>query len=64
MCLIFLFIINVLSFIYLGTSTLLLRATKDREALTHFGPGAGIKGSHTKPYVRSRGNKFEKGRKL
>jgi large subunit ribosomal protein L18e len=48
----------------IGTNTLLLRASKKREALTHFGPGAGIKGSHTKPYVRSRGNKFERGRKL
>jgi large subunit ribosomal protein L18e len=49
---------------FIGTNTLLLRASKKREALTHFGPGAGIKGSHTKPYVRSRGNKFERGRKL
>merc|ERR1712070_669848 len=43
-----------------GTNTLLLRASKDREAKKHFGPAPGVPGSHTKPYVRSKGRKFEK----
>lgn len=42
-----------------GSGTLLLRASKDREAKKHFGPAPGVKGSHTKPYVRSKGRKFE-----
>jgi len=37
-----------------GTNTLLLRGPTMREAKRHFGPGAGIKKSHTKPYTRSR----------
>merc|ERR1712147_591891 len=37
-----------------GTNTLLLRGPTMREAKRHFGPGAGIKKSHTKPYARSR----------
>jgi len=36
-----------------GTNTLLLRASKDREAKKHFGIAPGVPGSHTKPYVRS-----------
>uniref|UniRef100_A0A7S3IY71 Large ribosomal subunit protein uL15/eL18 domain-containing protein n=1 Tax=Strombidium inclinatum TaxID=197538 RepID=A0A7S3IY71_9SPIT len=44
-----------------GTGTLLLRANQDREAKKHFGPAPGVKGSHTKPYVRSKGKNFEKG---
>merc|ERR1712224_742988 len=43
-----------------GTNTLLLRASKDREAKKHFGRAPGLPGSHTKPYVRSKGRKFEK----
>ena len=43
-----------------GTNTVLLRASKDREAKRHFGRAAGLPGSHTKPYVRHRGRKFEK----
>ena len=35
----------------LGENTLLLRGAHKREALKHFGPAAGAKGSHTKPYV-------------
>ena len=43
-----------------GTNTLLLRASKDREAKKHFGPAPGVPGSHTKPYVRSKGRNFER----
>ena len=59
-----LFIDNTLNlyinFLFLGTNTLLLRATKDREALKHFGPAPGVPGSHTKPYTMSKGRKFER----
>ena len=43
-----------------GSNTLLLRGKKNnREAVKHFGtPGAD--GSHAKPYVRSKGRKFER----
>ncbi|KAJ3092264.1 60S ribosomal protein L18 [Quaeritorhiza haematococci] len=45
----------------LGKGTVLLRGPKRREAVKHFGiPGA--PGSKTKPYVRSKGRKFEKAR--
>merc|ERR1712070_913959 len=47
-----------------GTNTLLLRASKDREAKKHFGPAPGVPGSHTKPYVRSKGRKFEKAKSI
>lgn len=47
-----------------GSNTLLLRASKDREAKTHFGRPRGVKGGHAKPYVRSKGRKFEKGKAL
>jgi hypothetical protein len=30
------------------------------EAVKHFGPAPGVPHSHTKPYVRSKGRKFEK----
>ena len=43
-----------------GSNTVLLRASKDREAKKHFGRAPGLPGSHTKPYVRSKGRKFEK----
>jgi len=46
-----------------GTNTLLLRATKDREAKKHFGPAPGVPGSHTKPFIRAKGHNFEKGKK-
>merc|ERR1712113_1122540 len=47
-----------------GSNTLLLRASKDREAKKHFGRAPGVPGSHTKPYVRSKGRKFEKAKSL
>ncbi|KAA3490618.1 60S ribosomal protein L18-2 [Gossypium australe] len=41
----------------------LLRGPKNaREAVKHFGPAPGVPHSHTKPYVRSRGRKFERAR--
>merc|ERR1712083_1134075 len=47
-----------------GSKTLLLRGSKDRESKKHFGPAPGVPGSHTKPYVRSKGRKFEKAKSL
>uniref|UniRef100_G3MLY8 Large ribosomal subunit protein eL18 n=1 Tax=Amblyomma maculatum TaxID=34609 RepID=G3MLY8_AMBMU len=47
----------------LGQNTVLLRGPKNaREAVRHFGPAPGVPHSHTKPYVRSKGRKFEKAR--
>ncbi|TQD84216.1 hypothetical protein C1H46_030306 [Malus baccata] len=47
----------------LGQNTILLRGPKNaREAVKHFGPAPGVPHSHTKPYVRSKGRKFEKAR--
>ncbi|KAL6210364.1 hypothetical protein ACLB2K_014333 [Fragaria x ananassa] len=47
----------------LGQNTMLLRGPKNaREAVKHFGPAPGVPHSHTKPYVRSKGRKFEKAR--
>ncbi|CAA2957605.1 60S ribosomal L18-2 [Olea europaea subsp. europaea] len=47
----------------LGQNTILLRGpTKSREAVKHFGPAPGVPHSHTKPYVRSKGRKFERAR--
>uniref|UniRef100_J3MP23 Large ribosomal subunit protein uL15/eL18 domain-containing protein n=1 Tax=Oryza brachyantha TaxID=4533 RepID=J3MP23_ORYBR len=41
----------------------LLRGPKNaREAVKHFGPAPGVPHSNTKPYVRSKGRKFEKAR--
>ncbi|CAH8390174.1 unnamed protein product [Eruca vesicaria subsp. sativa] len=41
----------------------LLRGPKNsREAVKHFGPAPGVPHSHSKPYVRSKGRKFEKAR--
>jgi large subunit ribosomal protein L18e len=41
----------------------LLRGPKNaREAVKHFGRAPGVPQSHTKPYVRSKGRKFEKAR--
>lgn len=46
-----------------GSNTVLLRGEKTaREAVKHFGPAPGVPHSHTKPYVRSKGRKFEKAR--
>jgi large subunit ribosomal protein L18e len=45
-----------------GEGVVLLRGPKNsREAVKHFG-ASGIPGSHAKPYVRSKGRKFEKAR--
>ncbi|XP_077229064.1 large ribosomal subunit protein eL18y-like [Tasmannia lanceolata] len=46
----------------LGQNTVLLRGPKSREALKHFGKAPGVPHSHTKPYVRSKGRKFERAR--
>ncbi|XP_021732173.1 60S ribosomal protein L18-3-like [Chenopodium quinoa] len=47
----------------LGQNTVLLRGPKNsREAVKHFGKAPGVPHSHTKPYVRSTGRKFEKAR--
>ena len=45
-----------------GESVVLMRGTRDREAKKHFGPAPGVPGSHAKPYVRSKGRKFEQAR--
>ena len=49
-----------------GANTVLLRGPKDREALSHFGHSTSVNNPHThnsvKPYVRSKGRKFEKAR--
>ncbi|OVA13442.1 Ribosomal protein L18e [Macleaya cordata] len=47
----------------LGQNTVLLRGPKNaRESVKHFGKAPGVPHSHTKPYVRSKGRKFEKAR--
>ncbi len=47
----------------LGKNTLLLRGQKStREAVKHFGKAPGTPGSTAKPYVRSKGRKFERAR--
>ena len=46
-----------------GSNTVLLRGPKNsREAVKHFGPAPGVPGSHSKPYVASKGRKFERAR--
>lgn len=46
-----------------GKNTVLIQGPrKAREACRHFGRAPGLPGSHTKPYVRSKGRKFEKAR--
>jgi len=45
-----------------GTDTVLLRGCKSREALRHFGKAPGTKGSHTKPYTRTRKSEIARGR--
>lgn len=45
-----------------GANTILLRGKKNaREVVKHFG-APGIPGSHAKPYIRSKGRKFERAR--
>ncbi|URD84681.1 auxin-repressed protein [Musa troglodytarum] len=47
----------------LGQNTVLLRGPKNaRDAARHFGKAPGVPHSHTKPYVRSKGRKFERAR--
>ncbi|PHT86126.1 putative 60S ribosomal protein L18-1 [Capsicum annuum] len=44
-------------------SQVLLRGPRNsREAVKHFGRAPGVPGSHSKPYVRSKGRKFERAR--
>lgn len=39
----------------------LLKGPKNaREAVKHFGPTPGVPHSHSKPYIRSKGRKFER----
>jgi large subunit ribosomal protein L18e len=49
-----------------GSNTVLLRGPKSRKALSHFGHSTSVNNPHThtnvKPYVRSKGRKFEKAR--
>ncbi|XP_029205732.1 60S ribosomal protein L18-like [Acropora millepora] len=46
-----------------GKNTLLIQGPrKARESVKHFGPAPGVPHSHTKPYVRSKGRKFERAR--
>ncbi|XP_023235652.1 large ribosomal subunit protein eL18 [Centruroides vittatus] len=46
-----------------GKGTVLIQGPrKAREACRHFGPAPGVPHSHTKPYVRSKGRKFERAR--
>jgi large subunit ribosomal protein L18e len=46
-----------------GENSVLLSGPRNsREANRHFGRGPGTKHSHTKPYTRSKGRKFEKAR--
>ncbi|KAJ3416842.1 60S ribosomal protein L18 [Chytridiales sp. JEL 0842] len=44
-----------------GKNTVLLRGPKSREAIKHFG-APGVPGSNAKPFVRSKGRKFERAR--
>ena len=45
-----------------GENVILLRGTRDREAKKHFDKAPGLPDSNTKPYVRSKGRKFERAR--
>ena len=46
-----------------GKKTVLMQGRrKAREAVRHFGPAPGVPHSHTKPFVRSKGRKFERAR--
>lgn len=46
-----------------GKNTVLLQGErKAREACRHFGKAPGVPHSHTRPYVRAKGRKFEKAR--
>ena len=46
-----------------GKNTVLIQGRrKAREAYRHFGAAPGVPHSHTKPYIRSKGRKFERAR--
>ncbi|GIY32307.1 60S ribosomal protein L18 [Caerostris darwini] len=46
-----------------GKKTLIIQGRRNaREACRHFGKAPGVPHSHTKPYVRSKGRKFERAR--
>ncbi|XP_002733428.1 large ribosomal subunit protein eL18-like [Saccoglossus kowalevskii] len=46
-----------------GQNTVLLQGPrKSRKAYRHFGKAPGVPNSHTKPFVRAKGRKFEKAR--
>merc|ERR1739838_521671 len=46
-----------------GQNTVLLQGPRrQREAVKHFGPAPGAPGSRTKPFIRSKGRKFENAR--
>ena len=45
-----------------GENVILVRGTRDREAKKHFGKAQGLPDTNTKPYVRSKGRKFERAR--
>ena len=45
-----------------GENVVLVRGPRSREALKHFGRAPGVPGSQAKPYVRSKGRKFEQAR--
>lgn len=46
-----------------GKNTILMQGKRTaREACTHFGKAPGVPHSHTRPYVRSKGRKFERAR--
>ena len=46
-----------------GAKTVLLQGRRNaREAVKHFGPAPGVPHSHSKPFVRAKGRKFERAR--
>lgn len=46
-----------------GSNTVMMQGRRTaREACTHFGKAPGVPHSHTRPYVRSKGRKFERAR--
>jgi large subunit ribosomal protein L18e len=46
-----------------GRNTILMQGKRHaREACTHFGRAPGVPHSHTRPFVRSKGRKYEKAR--
>ncbi|GJQ71185.1 structural constituent of ribosome [Trypoxylus dichotomus] len=48
-----------------GRKTVLMQGRRNaREAVKHFGPAPGVPHSHTKPFVRSKGRKFERALKI